>query len=92
MRLRTYLILAGVAVFLASFGFAFSDAAAGSSPKGEADIVSSPPVQIDNDSCLFCHSDEDLNIQFKNGDILSLTINPDLFAKSTHGSSVLMSE
>jgi predicted CXXCH cytochrome family protein len=89
MRLRTYLILAGVAVFLASFGFAFSDAAAGSSPKGEADIVSSPPVQIDNDSCLFCHSDEDLNIQFKNGDILSLTINPDLFAKSTHGSSDL---
>ncbi len=89
MRLRTYLILAGAAVLLVSFGLAFSDASAGSSPRTEAVIESSPPVQIDNGSCLFCHSNEDLNIQFANGDILSLTINEDLFSKSTHGSSGL---
>jgi len=89
MRLRTYLILAGVAVLLVSFGFAFSDAVAGPSPKGEAVVASSPPVQIDNESCFFCHSKEGINIQFNNGDVLPLTINPDLFAKSTHGSNDL---
>lgn len=89
MRLRTYLILAGVAVLLASFGFAFSNAAASPSPKSEAVVASSPPVQIDNGSCLFCHSDENLNVQLDNGDTLRLTINPDLFTKSTHGSSGL---
>jgi hypothetical protein len=89
MRLRTYLILAGAAVLLVSFGVAFSEAAAGSSPRGDAVVLSSPPLQIDNESCFFCHSNEDLNIQFENGDVLSLTINEDLFAKSTHGSSGL---
>ena len=89
MRLRTYLILAGVVVLLVSFGFAISDAAAGSSPKGEAAVISFPPIQIDNESCFFCHSKEDLNIQFTNGDVLRLTIDPDLFANSTHGSNGL---
>ena len=89
MRLRTYLILAGVVVLLVSFGFAISDAAAGSGPSGEAEVVSFPPVQIDNESCFFCHAKEGLNIEFKSGDVLPLTINPDLFAKSTHGSNGL---
>ncbi len=89
MRLRTYLILAGAVVLLVSFGFAFSNAAARSSPEGESLIASSPPVQIDNSSCFFCHSDEDLSIQFRNGDVLPLTIDPDLFTKSTHGSNGL---
>ncbi len=89
MRLRTYLILAGVMVLLVSFGFAISDAAAGSSPRVDAAVVSVPPVQIDNESCFFCHSNENLNIQFQSGDVLSLAINPDLFAKSTHGSNGL---
>ena len=44
MRLRTYLILAGVAVLLVSFGFAISDAAAGPGPEMEAAVLSSPPV------------------------------------------------
>jgi predicted CXXCH cytochrome family protein len=89
MRLRTYLILAGVAVLLVSFGFAFSDAAAGSGPKGEAVVSSSPPVQIENSSCLFCHSDENLNVTFDNGDVLRLTIEPNAFDKSVHGSNGL---
>ena len=59
MRLRAYLILAGVAVLLISFGFASSEAAAGSGPGIEAAAASSPPVQIDNDACLFCHSRQD---------------------------------
>jgi len=89
MRLRTYLILAGAVVLLVSFGFAFSNAAARTSPEGESLTASSPPVQIDNSSCFFCHSDENLSIQFRNGDALPLTIDPDLFAKSTHGSNGL---
>jgi len=89
MRLRTYLILAGVMVLLISFGFAISDAAAGPSLEIEAVVLSSPPVQIDNESCFFCHSNEDLNIQFKSGDVLRLTIDSELFARSTHGSNGL---
>jgi predicted CXXCH cytochrome family protein len=88
MRLRAHLILAGVAVLLVSFGFAFSEAAAGSGPGNET-AASSPPIQIENSSCFFCHSDEELSIQFDNGDVLPLTINADLFAGSTHGSSGL---
>jgi hypothetical protein len=89
MRLRTYLILAGAAVLLVSFGFAFSEAGAGSSPKGEAAGLSSPPVQIDNSSCLFCHSDADLNVELESGETLHLTIDPNAYDLSTHGSNGL---
>lgn len=89
MRLRTYLILAGAAVLLVSFGFAFSEADAGSSPRGEAAGSSSPPVQIDNSSCLFCHSDPELNVELGSGELLPLTIDPGAFDLSTHGSSGL---
>lgn len=89
MRLRTYLILAGAAVLLVSFGFAFSEADAGSSPRGEAAGLSSPPVQIDNSSCLFCHSDPELNVELGSGELLPLTIDPGAFDLSTHGSSGL---
>lgn len=88
MRLRTYLILAGVAVLLVSFGVAFSSASAGSSPAVETDVLqSSPPVQIDNSSCLFCHEREGFSVQLNSGETLSLTIDPEAYEKSTHGSS-----
>lgn len=88
MRLRTYLIiLAGAAVLLVSFGFAISNAAAGSGPEGEAAVVSAPPVQIENSSCLLCHSDQDLSVQLESGETLHLTISPEAFDESTHGSS-----
>ena len=89
MRLRTSLILAGVAVLLISFGFVISDAAAGSSPVGEAVAQSSPPVQIDNSSCLYCHSDENLSVQLEDGETLRLTIDPVAFANGVHGSNDL---
>lgn len=89
MRLRALFIVTGVAVLLVSFGLFFSEAAAGPGPGIEAVGLSSPPVQIENSSCLFCHSNQDLSVQFANGDVLSLTINEDLFAQSTHGSSGL---
>jgi len=89
MRLRTYHFLAGVAILLVSLGFAISDAAAGPGQGEEAAGYSSPPAQIDNESCFFCHSNEGLSIDFKSGDTLPLTINPELFAKSTHGSNGL---
>lgn len=87
MRLRTYLILAGAAALLVSLGLAFSEAAAGPSPVVEAAPASVPPVQIDNESCLFCHSKEGFSVQLKSGETLPLTINPDLFAKGVHGSN-----
>jgi hypothetical protein len=87
MRLRAYLILTGVTILLVSFGFAFSEAAAGSSPKIEAAGFFSPPAQIDNSSCLFCHSNEDLSVQLDSGEILPLTIDPGAYENSTHGSN-----
>lgn len=87
MRVRTYLILAGVAVLLVSFGFAFSDAAAGSNPGVGAAVNSSPPVEIDNSSCLFCHEREGFSVQLGSGETLSLTIDPAAYEKSTHGSN-----
>jgi predicted CXXCH cytochrome family protein len=89
MRLRTYLILAGVAVLLVSFGSVFSNAAAGSSPKVEAAVESSPPAQIDNSSCLYCHGRDGFSVQLKSGETLSLTINPDQYDHGVHGSNGL---
>jgi len=89
MRLRTSLILAGVVVLLISFGFVISDAAAGSNPVSEAVVQSSPPVQIDNSSCLFCHSDEALSVQLESGETLRLTIDPVAFDSGVHGSNGL---
>ena len=60
---------------------------AGSSPMREAVVESSPPVQIDNGSCLFCHSNQDLSVQLGSGETLRLTIDPTAYEKSTHGSN-----
>lgn len=87
MRLRALFIVTGVAVLLISFGLFFSEAAAGSGAGIEAVGLSSPPVQIDDSSCLFCHSDQDLSVQLESDETLDLTIDPEAFDNSTHGSS-----
>lgn len=87
MRLRTLFIVTGVAVLLLSFGLLLSEASAGSGAEIDAAGLSSPPVQIDDSSCLFCHSDQDLSVQLESGETLDLTIDPDAFDISTHGSS-----
>lgn len=87
MRLRTSLIVAGLVVTIVSFGFAFSEASAGTGPGVEAVIPQSPPNQVANDSCLFCHANEGFSVQLGSGETLSLTINPGLFDESTHGSN-----
>lgn len=87
MRLRTSLILAGMVVLLVSFGFAFSDASASSSPDGEAVIPQSQDHQVDNSTCLACHSREGFSVDLKSGETLALTINPDLYQEGVHGSN-----
>lgn len=87
MRLRAYFIVAGVAVLLVSFALVLSDASAGSSPEIEAAVQFSPPSQIDNDACFFCHSREEFSVQLGSGETLRLTINPAAYEKSTHGSN-----
>lgn len=89
MRLRTLFIVTGVVVLFVGFGLFFSEAAADSGAGLEAAGFSSPPVQIDNNSCLFCHSDQDLSVQLESGETLDLTIDPGAFENSTHGSSGL---
>ena len=90
MRLRTSLILAGMVVLLVSFAFAFSKASASPSPDADAVVLPSTKTQIDNDSCLFCHSREGFNVELETGESLSLRIDPAAFDKSTHGTNGLM--
>lgn len=92
MRLRPSLIVmaAGLtALLLAGFGVAFSEAEAGSGPGNEAVVASSPPIQIENSSCLFCHSDANLSVELKSGEILRLTIDPTAYNISVHGANGL---
>jgi len=87
MRLRNSLLAAGLVVLLVSLGIAFSEASASSSPEVEADVLPSTKNQIDNDSCLFCHSREGFSVQLDSGEVLPLRIDPDDYDKSTHGSN-----
>ena len=87
MRVRTSLIVAGLAVSLVSFGFAFSEASAGPGPEREAVVSPASPVQIDNGACLLCHSKEGFSVQLDSGETLGLTINSEAYALSTHGSN-----
>jgi hypothetical protein len=87
MRLRNSLIVAGLVVVLVCFGFAFSDASAGSGPKAEAELPRSSSNQIDNDGCFYCHSREGFSVELKSGETLPLTINPELYQQGVHGSN-----
>lgn len=87
MRIRALFIVTGLTALLVSLGLFFSEAAAGPGAEIEAGGLSSPPAQIDNSSCLFCHSDQDLSVQLESGETLDLTIDPGAFDNSTHGSS-----
>ena len=87
MRLRNSLIVAGLVVLLVSFGFAFSDASAGSGPEVEAVLPQSPDNQVDNSACLACHSREGFSVDLKSGETLVLTINPELYQEGVHGSN-----
>jgi len=87
MRLRTSLIVTGLVVTLVSFGFAFSTASAARSPDKEAVIQKSPLNQVDNSTCLSCHTREGFTVELDSGEILPLTINSDAYEESTHGSN-----
>ena len=87
MRLRAYFIVTGLAVLLVSFGFAISNASAGSNPGVDAVAASSPSVQIDNESCFFCHSRADFSVQLNSGETLSLTIDSVAYDNSVHGTN-----
>jgi len=86
-RLRIYLIVTGVAVLLVSGGFAVSEAAAGSRSKSEAAVWQTFSFQTENDACLACHSQVGFSVQLESGEPLPLTIDPQAYAESTHGSN-----
>lgn len=77
----------GIAVLLVSGGAAVSEAAAGSRSGSEAAIRQSSSFQAENDACLACHSQPGFSVQLKSGEPLPLTIDPAVYAESTHGSN-----
>jgi hypothetical protein len=87
MRLRNSLIIAGLLVLLVSFGFALSEASAGPNSDVDADVLPSTETQIDNSSCLFCHSRDGFSVGLDSGEVLSLRIDPEDFDASTHGTN-----
>jgi hypothetical protein len=89
MRLRNLLIAAGLMVVLVSFGFAFSDASAGSNPGAEAALPKAPSSQIDNETCFYCHAREGFTVKLQSGETLGLTIDPDLYQQGVHGSNAV---
>lgn len=77
----------GIAVLLVSGGAAVSEAAAGSRSESDAAIRQSSSFQAENDACLACHSQPGFSVQLKSGEPLPLTIDPAVYAESTHGSN-----
>ena len=87
MRLRNLLITAGLAICIISLQFAISEAAAAPSPAMDSGIaLSSSPDEIENSTCLYCHSKSGLNVTLASGEILALTIDQNAFDHSVHGS------
>lgn len=87
MRLRTFLVVTGLAICFVSFGFAFSEAAASPGRGGETVVQSSAPLQIDDSACLACHNKDGFGVELDSGETLLLTINTDAYEQSTHGSN-----
>ena len=87
MRLRNFLFATGLVICFVSFGFAFSEAAAGPGAKVETAVQSFAPAQIENGACLVCHNKEGFNVKLDSGDILPLTVSSEEFSKSAHGSN-----
>ncbi len=87
MRLRNFLLTTGLVICFVSFGFAVSEASAGSGQGVEAAVRSSTPLQVDDSTCLACHNKEGFSVELDSGETLPLTISSDAFAESTHGSN-----
>ena len=90
MKLRNLLIMAGLAICIVSFGFGISEAAAAQNQEEGATVtLSSSPQEIENTTCLYCHAQKDLSVELDSGETLALTIDPDAFEHSTHGSNAM---
>ncbi len=87
MRIRNFLIATGLAICLFSFGFAISDASAGKGMQAGEASLDPTAGRLDNADCLLCHSKEGFTVELDSGEVLPLTIDPDAFEASTHGSS-----
>jgi len=87
MRVRNFLLAAGILLSLVASGSAITDASAGKSPDLAAVTHASLPGEMDNESCFYCHSKEGFNVELESSETLSLTIDPAAFAESTHGSN-----
>jgi hypothetical protein len=86
MRLRTVLFVTGLVICLVSFGFTFSDAAAGPG-QGVAAVKSSALSRVEDSTCLACHNKDGFSVELDSGEILPLSISSDAFEQSTHGSN-----
>ena len=88
MRLRSILFMMGLVICFVSFGFAVSEASAGSGQGVEAAVRSAAPLQqVDDSTCLACHDKEGFSVELDSGETLPLTISSDAFDQSTHGSN-----
>lgn len=87
MRLRASLIVTGLLVSLVSFGFASSQASAGSGLEVEAAIPQIQDEPADNSDCLKCHQVEALETQADNGETLKLFVDAEKYDHSVHGES-----
>ncbi len=88
MKLRNLAITAGLAMCGASFGLGISEtAAAQNQEEGATVALLSSPQEIENDTCLYCHGEEGLNVTLDSGEILALTIDQNAFDHSVHGSA-----
>lgn len=73
-----------VLVALALAGYAIGSVRA-APQANEGAAPQHPQKKIENETCLFCHGEADLNITLPNGDLLELTINQEKFNASVHG-------
>jgi hypothetical protein len=76
---KSHLILLCVLVGLAFLGWS-------ADPVGAAPADPSPPKQeISNETCLGCHAAPGQTTEFPSGELLYITIDPDVFYSSVHG-------
>ncbi len=73
MRLRNILFMAGLVICFVSFGFAVSEASAGSGQGVEAAVrIICSTQQVDDSTCLACHNKEGFSVELDSGETLSI--------------------
>jgi hypothetical protein len=88
MRFSRYLLLIALGVLILIVAFSLSPThqivKANEDPY-QADTTPNPNLSIADETCIECHGQPGLTMEFDNGDILDLHINPDEHFSSIHG-------